>query len=115
MIPSALGFWPQGEWFYYQDNAPYHTSKDSRTWFHNNGVSLIKPPPYSPDLNPSENMWAYLKRSVDLRFPQDIPGLIHTIETVWDEISEETCSILVDSMHERMQAVINAEGHKTGF
>ena len=57
MKPWALRFWPDGPWFYLHDNAGYHGSHGSYTWFHNKGVDLIKLPPHSPDLNPIENLW----------------------------------------------------------
>ena len=46
-----------GEWHFLQDNAPMHKAKIVSTWFHNKGVSVLDFPPYSPDLNPIENLW----------------------------------------------------------
>jgi putative transposase len=40
------------------DGAGYHTSKDLVV---PSNVSLIQLPPYSPELNPVENLWHYLR------------------------------------------------------
>ena len=33
------------------DNARPHTTLMTRTFFENNGITLVKQPPYSPDMN----------------------------------------------------------------
>lgn len=47
-----------------QDNVPIHVSNASKSWFENNAVKLLEWPPYSPDLNPIENLWFPLKAGV---------------------------------------------------
>lgn len=41
-----------------QDNAPIHNSKDTMEFLSRNGIWTIDCPPYSPDLNPIEHVWA---------------------------------------------------------
>jgi len=115
MKPSALAAFPSGGWKYLHDNAPYHTAEDSRIWFHNNGIDCIKLPPYSPDLNPIENLFFYWKRKVELRFPHNLTELREFCAEEWEAIPPIKCSMLVASMHDRMLAVINAGGHMTGY
>jgi hypothetical protein len=115
MKPCALRFWPNSAWFYLQDNASYHKSYRSLEWFHNNGVSLVELPPHSPDLNPIENLWADLKRRVESRRPRSIQELKEIVNQEWENTSRLTCSNLVDSMHDRMLAVIEERGFKTGY
>jgi len=57
LIQTALHFYPNEVWWFQQDNAPQHTSNLAKRWFHNHGVHLIDFPPYSPDLNPIENLF----------------------------------------------------------
>jgi transposase len=47
-------------WWFLQDNDPKHKSVLVRTWLFNHGIQCIDFPPYSPDLNPIENLWADL-------------------------------------------------------
>jgi transposase len=47
-----------------QDNAPIYVSNESKQWFADNGIKLLDWPPYSPDLNPIENLWFPLKEGV---------------------------------------------------
>jgi transposase len=67
LIQDARRFWPHQRWKFLQDNAPYHRSKVVLDWLEEQKVDLIKLPPYSPDLNPIENLWANLKTRIELR------------------------------------------------
>lgn len=44
------------------DNASFHSKKRLISLAQNAGCKLIFLPPYSPELNPIENFWAWLKR-----------------------------------------------------
>lgn len=44
------------------DNAAFHRKKQLVSFAHNFNCHLVFLPPYSPDLNPIENFWSWLKR-----------------------------------------------------
>ena len=46
------------------DNAPIHNSKKIKDLIESKGHRLVFLPPYSPDLNPSENKWSELKFNI---------------------------------------------------
>jgi len=46
------------------DNASFHRKEILRRMAENHGSSLLFLPPYSPDLNPIEKFWAWLKRKL---------------------------------------------------
>lgn len=46
------------------DNASYHKSKELKQIFEQNNCLLVFLPPYSPDLNPIENIWGTIKQNL---------------------------------------------------
>lgn len=46
------------------DNASFHKSDDIKELAKTHGCELIFLPPYSPDLNPIEKVWANFKRNL---------------------------------------------------
>ncbi len=51
------------------DNAQIHTAKLTKKWLEDNHVEVMEWPPYSPDLNPIENLWSLLKDAIYKRRP----------------------------------------------
>lgn len=52
-----------------QDNAPPHKSGQTVREFERRRISLPKWPAISPDLNPIQNEWSYMKDFMELHFP----------------------------------------------
>lgn len=98
------------------DSAPAHTAVSVRQWLATNGIQVLEWPGNSPDLNPIENLWMTLKRSVRRRRPNNMTELIHCIKQAWClDISRELCENLSDSMPRRLKAVITNKGHTTKY
>jgi hypothetical protein len=115
MRPCALRLWPNEQWYFLQDGAGYHTARASYQWFHNNGVSLIQLSPYSPDLNPIENLWADLKRRVEARNASNTQDLKQIISEEWVNTSTDLCSRSAHSMQRRCELVVEAQGLRTPY
>ena len=98
------------QWWFLQDNAPQHKSFLIRTWLFNNGIQCIDFPPYSPDLNPIENLWANLARRVEEFQCDSMEELQDIVAEEWKNTDKELISKLARSMPERCQAVIDAHG-----
>ena len=92
-----------------QDNAPQHKSVLVRTWLFNNGIQCIDFPPYSPDLNPIENLWADLARRVEEFQCDSMEELQDIVAEQWKETNTDLLRRLARSMPERCQAVIDAQ------
>lgn len=85
------------------DNAPIHTAHIIRDWIIENGINVMIWPPYSPDLNPIENLWALLKKELYRLYPelesmanneQTRQLMIRGAEHAWDNIKDEVLANL---------------------
>lgn len=66
-----------------EDNAPVHTASISRSQGLNNGFSFINHPATSPDLNPIENCWHWLKQAI-----RRLPRRPTSLRELWQVASE---------------------------
>jgi DDE superfamily endonuclease/Transposase len=115
LLQTARYFYPREHWWFQQDNAPQHTANISKHWFHTHGVDLIDFPPYSPDLNPIENLWAILKQRVEKRLVRTTDEVEAVLKEEWEALDQELLTNLAYSMPERCQAVIVNHGHKAPY
>lgn len=93
------------------DNAPCHRSKRVKEWFRVNGISRFDWPSSSPDLNPIENLWTFLKKKIIRKAPNNKKNLISAIERVWtEEIPIQLIENLIKSMSKRIKMVIKSKG-----
>jgi transposase len=53
------------------DGAPWHRSQTVRTQAQQLGIELIQLPAYSPDLNPIEGLWKWMREEVTQHFCHD--------------------------------------------
>jgi transposase len=106
---------PPEQWYFLQDNDPKHSSREITTWLHNNGITCIDFPPYSPDLNPMENLWADLARRVEEKQPETIEKLQDVLAEEWAATSTDLLVKLVHSMHKRCKLVIEARGEHINY
>jgi DDE superfamily endonuclease len=107
-----------------QDNARIHTAKKVIAWFEDEGVNLLEWPPYSPELNLIEHLWAQLKQWINDHYPElikmgkseaDYQRLYTAIHEGWDAIGQEAIDELIRSMDTRVNAVIRVKGWYTRF
>ena len=101
-----------------QDNAPVHTSALTCSWFSDKGFpidTVFDWPPQSPDLNPIEHVGHQLKLKLNTypHRPTTKDELEQRITTEWYKISKEECLKYIDSMSERIKAVIKSKGGPT--
>jgi transposase len=67
-------------------------------------------PAKSPDFNPIEHLWAYLKTKLAENNPSTIQELLIRL---WEEIPPDVTRKLVDSR--RIEAVLRAKGGNTKY
>lgn len=104
-----------GQWWFQQDNDPKHKSKLIQGWLAQQGIDCIEWPPYSPDLNPIENLWANLKKRVEKSNVRTVEELKEAVVKHWQETDTELTRKLVQSMPARLNAVVQNQGCMTGY
>ena len=98
------------------DGASCHRAKIVKAWFNAKGISTMEWPGNSPDLNPIENVWNYMKDKVCSASNTNTNELCVAIQRVWDEeMTMDYFKKLSDSMPDRIKAVITAHGYPTKY
>lgn len=96
-----------------QDNAPCHNAKYTTNFLAKNGVEVLDWPPYSPDLNPIENVWSLIKREIIQSNSQILSqnDLIMVVKNLFFAIiNDNILKNLSDSLTNRIEKVIENEG-----
>lgn len=100
-----------------QDNDPKHTSKVAQNYLRNANIVLLDWPSQSPDMNPIEHLWNIVKNKLDnlSQRPSSLDNLFEVAKREWENVSVESLQTLINSMPDRIQAVIEAKGHSTKY
>ncbi|CAG8616734.1 3813_t:CDS:1, partial [Ambispora gerdemannii] len=100
------------EAIFQEDNAPIHKSKLVRGLKDNLGIVTMEWPSQSPDLSPIENVWREIKCWIHKnRKPQTEADLEEAVFAAWNTITFEKILHFIDSMPERINEVIEKNGH----
>ena len=113
-----------GDAVFQQDDAPVHTVSVTE-WFEQQNIQVDENPPYSPDLNPTEHVWVFLKQQLHKQYPDitNTPSgpdavrarLVEVLLKVWDSLPEQLFDNLYRSMPDRVAEVIDAKGWYTRY
>ncbi len=98
-----------------QDNDPKHTSGYAKDYFLTKNIQALEWPSQSPDLNPIEHLWAYVKYHLRNFKPKNKNELKEKIVEIWRSIPVELCRKLAMSMKKRIFECIKAKGNHTSY
>jgi transposase len=99
-----------------QDGAPCHRARATTAFLGDQPLGVVKWPGNSPDLNPIENVWDWMKTKLKNEPTPNLSVLMQKIKMLWClKTPVEYLRNLVKSMPARMEAVIAAGGHNTKY
>ena len=95
-----------------QDNNPKHTCNKAKNKFKQLKIAILDWPAQSPDLNPIENVWHWIKdRLKEYREPPaGQEELWDRIELLWRQVPVELCKNVIYSMPNRLEQVLKRKG-----
>jgi DDE superfamily endonuclease len=106
------------ELVFMQDSAPAHAVRGTIQDLQERGIVCIQWPSYSPDLNPIETVWNWMKDWIQDRYDDELRGydeLRAAIVAAWEAVPAVYLSELLEQMPTCCQAVIDANGEHTRF
>ena len=103
------------DFIFQQDGAPCHTAKKVKEWFADNYIILSDHPAQSPDLNPIEHVWCEIKRQLGSQRFISVAELNNQILEIWNNFPLESCVTLIESMENRVKAILAANGKHTKY
>ena len=89
------------------DNAPGHKSQTVKDYLSAQNseqpkIWMENIPPYSPELNPIEQVWAYLKKKLSNQFFKDTATLQRAVEEELEKISQNKKLIISFFKHKEL-------------
>ena len=103
-----------------QDNARYHLCPEIIDHLNTYGISVLPFPPYSPALNPIENMWSLLKTysralSEIFELVNSRGDMISYANMAWETVSSDHAPTAVKSFEKRIANVIENGGKRLSY
>ena len=99
------------------DGAPGHSTATTRDEIDYRDMMVIRWPAYSPDLNPIETVWKWMKDYIQKHFPDKMSydQLRAAVLEAWESIEQSKLDGLIEKMGDRCQAVMDARGRYTRY
>jgi transposase len=103
-------------WQLVHDNDGRHHSLVMQQVLEGGGVgAVVNWPANSPDLNPIENLWNWLKNTVAEDLPNTQEELRAALTKAWGSISSTFVRGYIESMPRRLAEVIAHKGNRTRY
>jgi transposase len=93
-----------------QDGARPHTAESTLEYMDEKGIDLLQNPSYSPDLNPIEKLWGWIKHKANEEFRDSLPEFKQLIQRLWDEMPQSLIQQFISHNSTVVNDIIQSEG-----
>ena len=114
LIAEADGLYPDG-WRLQDDNAQIHSSRHARAFLANQQIDVLDWPANSPDLNPIETLWRWMKRQIEKKPHSMQYELEEAIANVWESLTAIEIENYFTHYPNRLDECIRNGGGRTKY
>ena len=93
-----------------QDGASPHRAASTMAYLAEVGLEVVTWPPYSPDLNPIENLWGIVKQKLDIDCFTKKPEVLKAINATWEALEWSYIENLLASFPGRLDSCRQSAG-----
>ena len=115
LLKSVTDLGIKDNFIFQSDNDPKHISNTAKEQLAKNHIECHEWPAQSPDLNIIEHLWEYLDRNIPKNKRSKISEFFEALHTTWKNTPKEFIDNLINSIPNRLQAVIDAKGGNTSY
>ncbi|EFO89454.1 hypothetical protein CRE_19968 [Caenorhabditis remanei] len=117
---GLMPFWRRnrnGNFIFQQDGAPIHRARKTTEWLTRRNIPILEWPSCSPDINPIENVWAFMVRKIyeGNKTYRSVDDLKPAIIAAWREVDQQLIDNLYLSMDSRIFQLIQRSGGPTDY
>jgi transposase len=94
-----------------QDGASPHRAGDTWEFIDQKGIDMIANPSYSPDLNPIEKVWGWMKNKANENIPNNLDDLKELILNLWNEMPQSLIQQFISHNTTVVNDIIQSEGN----
>jgi transposase len=102
-----------------QDGAKPHTADDTWEFIDEQGIDMRQNPPNSPELNPIEKVWGWMKNEINKHTITSMGELKELVNKYWNEIPQTTIQQFISHNKTVVNEIVVAGGDtiadKTGY
>ena len=115
--PVVAKYFLDKPYMFQDDNAPPHSSRQTKLWKETNEIPMISWPAQSPDLNIIANVWLLMKNTVkkNMRDINTVHDLKRVLLRTWKSIPLMYIQNLYSSISKRLRVGIRSKCHITKY